>query len=334
MPDVLIRGEGVAAYACAHLLGEAGFRVVQERTARTRLPAILLNESTQALLGDVFGRRDLFEGLPRIDRRVVAWGPSAKANVLPHSAVVVSEAELSERVRTNLPGEERRKNAEPDWTVLSSRPLPAPSVEHHFGSRRAAAVAVKLIDPSDATACWIESLEGGWLFLLPGAAQGGYLLAVGDKPELLLAESRLIAPRIELAAGAASEFPAYPRIAHPLCGPGWLACGTAALAFDPLCGDGTGHAIREGILAAAVIRAAANETEVEPLLQHYQGRLSIGLLRHLKLCREFYCTGHAGPWWAQELNLLDQGIQWCDRELGGAPRFRYRLSGFELQPIP
>src|SRR5258708_5245705 len=75
--DVLIRGEGVAAYSCAYLLGAAGFRVVQERIDRTRLPAILLNESTQALLSDVFGRRDLFEGIPRIDRRVVAWGPNA-----------------------------------------------------------------------------------------------------------------------------------------------------------------------------------------------------------------------------------------------------------------
>jgi hypothetical protein len=299
------------------------------------LPAILLNESTQTLLGDVFGRRNLFDGLPRIDRRVVAWGPNATPNVLPHSAVVVSEAELSERLRPNLPGEERRENVEPAWTVLASRPLPAPSVEHHFGSRQAAAVAVKLIDSSDTTACWIESLDRGWLFLLPSTAQAGYLLCVGDKTDSLLADSRLIAPRIEVAAGASSEFPAYPRIAHPLCGPGWLACGTAALAFDPLCGDGTGHAIREGLLAAAVIRAAAaEETEVEPLLQHYQGRLAIGMLRHLQLCREFYCAGHTGRWWAQELDLLDQGIQWCDRELAGAPRFRYRLSGFELQPIP
>ena len=40
-----------------------------------------------------------------------------------------------------------------------------------------------------------------------------------------------------------------------MCGPGWLSCGTAALSFDPICGDGTGHAVREGILAAAVIFA-------------------------------------------------------------------------------
>ncbi len=29
------------------------------------------------------------------------------------------------------------------------------------------------------------------------------------------------------------------------------------MAFDPICGDGTAHAIREAILAAAVIRALA-----------------------------------------------------------------------------
>ena len=31
-------------------------------------------------------------------------------------------------------------------------------------------------------------------------------------------------------------------------GSGWLACGTAAMGFDPICGDGTGYAVREGIL--------------------------------------------------------------------------------------
>ena len=44
---------------------------------------------------------------------------------------------------------------------------------------------------SDPDACWIESLENGWLFLVPG-----WLLAVGATAEALLGSSRVIAAEI------------------------------------------------------------------------------------------------------------------------------------------
>ena len=74
----------------------------------------------------------------------------------------------------------------------------------------------------------------------------------------------------------------------PLGANSWLACGTAAMAFDPICGDGTAHAIREAILAAAVIRALANGGPADELLAHYEARLTAGFHRHLTLCRQFY----------------------------------------------
>jgi hypothetical protein len=82
----------------------------------------------------------------------------------------------------------------------------------------------------------------------------GWLLAVGDRGETLLAGSRMVSGQIAEITGEPAEFPAHPRIVWPLCGPGWLACGTGALSFDPLCGVGSGHAVREAILAAAVLR--------------------------------------------------------------------------------
>ena len=93
----------------------------------------------------------------------------------------------------------------------------------------------------------------------------GWLLAVGAPAEALLAKSRVIAHEIAEMGASSGEFPAYARIASPLCAPGWLACGTAAMAFDPICGDGTAHAIREAILASAVIRALANGGSTERL---------------------------------------------------------------------
>ena len=102
----------------------------------------------------------------------------------------------------------------------------------------------------------------------------------------------------------------------------WLACGTAALAFDPLCGDGTGHAIREAILAAAVLRAIQRGANVDELLNHYQARLVAGFKRHLSVCSEFYGSGGLGPWWQAAAESIREGLAWCDHQLNSAGEFR------------
>ena len=333
MRSVFIRGEGVAANCCAHLLGASGFHLTIERTDRPKLPAIMLGETTQSLFRDVVGRADLFHGLPRIERRLVAWGPNSKPLALPHSAVVVSEQVLLERLQMKSLADAPTKNGEPEWKILAAPPLPASSAEHHFGSRVASAQPVNLKSGSDPAACLVESIEDGWLFMIPTGHETAWLLSVGRAPESLLARSRLVGDQIETSAGAASRFPAHPRIAWPLCGSRWLACGTSALAFDPLCGEGTGHAIREAILASAVIRAVAAGAAPEAVLAHYRARLLAGFKRHLEACREFYETGGTGSWWKAELELLRQGIDWCDSELGSQAKFQFQLRGFELQPV-
>ena len=333
MNGVLIRGDGIAASCCAHLLVMAGFKVAMEKAARTPVPAVLLSARTQTLIGDVFGRRDLFTGLTRIEKRTVAWGPGTESLVLAHSSVIVSEAELAERLRPSGLLDGHESQWDPRWTILASRPLPSSTVERHFGSRMASALRVELAHGIDSSTCWIESLECGWLFLIPGGDNAGWLLAVGGTYEYLLGQSRVVAQRIKAVCDNAGQFPAYPRIADPLAGPGWLACGSAALAFDPLCGDGTGNAVREAILAAAVIRAEANGTQEQDVLAHYRARLLAGFRRHLELCQQFYAAGHPGLWWDTELDFLQQGIDWCARQMNDSKPFQYRLSGFELQAI-
>ena len=93
------------------------------------------------------------------------------------------------------------------------------------------------------------------------------------------------------------------------------------------CGDGTGHAIREAILACAIIRS--NETPAE-LHNEYRLRLQAGFRRHLEHCRQFYATGGASAWWQSELAELDRGLEWIAQQ-PAAPLGRYRLRGFELE---
>jgi hypothetical protein len=333
MSAVLILGEGIAGSCCSRLLGEAGVAIAIEALRRPKLPAIMLGETTQKLLSDVFNREDLFTGFPRISKRVVLWGPKAEAVTLPHSAVVVSEKELLDRIHSGYEVRETAKPDSPDWTVFASSPLPPSATEHHFGSRLANASAVTLEKSTHAESCWIESLENGWLFLLPAPNHSGWLLSVGDSAEALLAASQLIRKQIADFRPSPGTFPSHPRAAFPLAAPGWLACGTAALGFDPLCGDGAGNAVREAILGSAAIRAAMSAGDAEGVAAHYQTRLLGGFKRHVGLCYEFYNSGRSGSWWDQQLDDLNRGLSWCSEHLAGIHGASYRLNGFTLESV-
>jgi hypothetical protein len=105
------------------------------------------------------------------------------------------------------------------------------------------------------------------------------------------------------------------------------------MAFDPICGDGPAHAVREAILAAAVIRSLAKNRGQFDVLSHYEARLTAGFERHLANCREFYRSGGRGPWWRSELAAIERGIDWCDTRQGVKFEFRYQLRGFELHAL-
>jgi hypothetical protein len=322
---MIIRGDGVAAYCCAYLLSKAGFQIDVQPVVRPRLPVILLNDQALALIRDIFDQPELFADAPRIRKRVVAWGREAAPVMMQHSAVIVSEDSLLNAIR---PKPAQSGDREAPWTIFAAKPLPAPATEHCFGTRRASAVPVTLKETTDQAACWIESIEDGWLFLTPH-----WLLAVGAPATTLLEQSRVVAPQIAQCGQASAQFPAFARIASPLCAPGWLACGTAALAFDPICGDGTAHSIREAILAAAVIRALADGDPANDLLSHYSARLTAGFHRHLTLCRQFYLSGGTGELWRSELEAIDHGLAYCQRILANHKTFRYQLRGLELEAV-
>jgi hypothetical protein len=181
---------------------------------------------------------------------------------------------------------------------------------------------VELIETAPQDACWIESVEDGWLFL-----NSGWLLAVGADS---LEKSKVVKEQVARVEGMTGSFPASPRMMTPLGGDVWMACGSAALGFDPLCGDGTAHAVREAILASAVIRAMARGQEPGPLLAHYEARLTAGLERHLAQCRAYYLSGGSGAWWAAEAESAAHGMEWCRQKVERHGPFRYQLQGLEL----
>lgn len=326
---VLIQGDGIAACCCAHRL--RGLELVTTGRKGAKAPVLLISGQSQALLAEVFEDQELFRKSHQICKRIVAWGNRAHAIVLPHSAAVVSEQDLLDRLWARVSAREATDAGDVDWKIITSGPLEALSEQKCFGSRIGSVVSVRLKTQVEPNACWVESAEMGWLFLVTVSEGIGSLLCVGGPAETMLGRSRLIGFQVAGITSGAVEFPVYPRILSPLCGPGWLACGTAAITFDPLCGDGAANAIREAILASALLRALSKGSDAGDLLAHYSGRLIRGFLRHLELCREFYVQGRCGPFWDSEIDRLEEGIEWIRYQLKNSNPSKFRLNGFELE---
>ncbi len=101
--EVHIEGDGVAAACCAQLFSESGQPFSSSRVVRPKLGAVLLSRQTVALLAGIFPSADLVSMGHPIQKRVVAWGPSAEPITLPHSALVISETDLLPRLWAQVP---------------------------------------------------------------------------------------------------------------------------------------------------------------------------------------------------------------------------------------
>ncbi len=326
MPEVLVRGDGLATAACSSLLERAGWEVFHDLVVRPKLPVVLLNAASQNLMRDVFQLPAMLEGLHPIHKRIVRWGKNAATLTIPHEALAVSEQTLLDRIGIPV-----RAGGSAPYHIHAMKPLPVHNGEAVFGTRRAEAVAISLRANAEPHACWVESVPGGWLFAVSVSETQAWMLAVGNQSEALLEQSVAVSAIVHSLATERLSFAAYPRIADPLIGPNWLACGGAAMSFDPLCGEGTGHALREAILATAILKAHVSGQDWGPLQSLYEQRLHGGFRRHLELCHQLYASGGNSEWWLTELASVETGLRRIDRGPHWAPS--YRLEGFELVPL-
>lgn len=320
---VAIDGGGVAAACCHHLLRQGGAELNWTTVERPAVPAIMLSDAARALIRDCLASPDLFDGNARIARRVVAWGGHDPVS-LPHHAVMLGAGDLD-----FMPQAQSAAPSAADLTIRAKRPAPGEPM-HRFGNRAGETASVRLLHPEDGDACWVESMEDGWLFMIPCSTDRGWLLAVGGTCAVLLDQSRHLAPRIRMVDGQASRFDTTPRMLATMADDGWLACGSGAMAFDPICGDGTALAVRQAILAAAIVLAQRAGEDAGQLLGHYRAMMIAAMRRHLRLCSEFYASGGTGPWWRAQQQALVDGFAACSARLDREPPPRFALDGFRL----
>jgi hypothetical protein len=325
MTTIAIRGSGIAAKGCAHILTGAGLRVAIEDIPRPSVPTIMLSDPALRLIRSVFDRPDLFADRTRVTRRIVAWG--GPPVVVPHGAALAS----AEEVQAALPTIDDPDVGPADFTIHAVPPLPSGAMRV-FGERHAVAAKVDLRGSASVDEARIEAVAGGWLYLVPAEAGKGWLLGVGGSIDALLEQSALIAPVVDAAGAASAAFGAAPRLHLPLYGDDWLACGSAAVGFDPICGDGAAQSVREAILATAVIVGIAEGGNRAALLTHYQSMLIAAMRRHLLLCAQFYANGGHGDWWRAQHDALMEGHHMCTALLAKLPAPRFLLDGFRLVP--
>ncbi len=332
VPPVLVRGGGLAAASMAHLARAQGLCVLSETVKRSPVPVLMLSDTALGMIRGCFARPALFAEKHRITRRIVRWG--AEPVDMPHGAVVVSEQDLIEAFGEALEQGAAPASPPPDAlfaTVHASPPFPSGDLLR-FGQRRAMAAPVVLAAGVDRMAVQVEAVARGWLFLIPSGEATAWLLGVGGPLERLLEDSRLVAPCVAGLGETSPAFETAPRQLPCLAGEDWLACGMSAIAYDPICGDGTAQAVREGVLGAAVLGAMARGGDRKALATHYHSMLTASLRRHIQISGQFYASGGDTPWWREQVAALREGYDWTTQQLASLPEPRYALRGFDLEP--
>lgn len=308
---VRVTGDGVAGWVLTILLQRAGLRVELVPTPRKLLPTLLLPASTVQLFRDVLAAPNFLEASPRVTQRLVRWGDGV-TQTFEHDGLVVQEehllAELAKLASPSI------ALVQPDFRIQAQGDISSETI------RSAWQIDVEV--PADFAACAMEAVSEGWLFLLPGTK----LLAVGDRPSQLLSQSHLIAPLLLSSGSAKGPFNVAPRLHSELSADKELRCGSAAATLDPISGGGTAYALREAILAAAVVRGIAEGGDALSLLAHYEDRVTASWDLHIKQARGFYANVSLGPWWEVQTRTfkLEQRI----------PKpIRYRLEYDRLIPV-
>jgi flavin-dependent dehydrogenase len=193
--------------------------------------------------------------------------------------------------------------------------------------------------PSSAVA----ALDDGWCWL---ARTGNGILSLqfvgsADKPlcrQQLRAKIQALAdvlpafqPEVDLLLGAETIHPraAVARYSQPSRGPGFLRIGDAAVAMDPLSGNGVHEAIRSGRVAVAAVNSYLRGTQWSVVARFIDDRARELWRRSVGAAAGFYrlqAKGSGGEFWTQTAAAYERAAQ--------EAAIRHEGSGhFEMRPV-
>lgn len=175
---------------------------------------------------------------------------------------------------------------------------------------RLAALVCHVALPAEpiAATTLVESVAAGWWYSAPLPGNQAVValmtdadllrgLAVGDAADFLarLAATRHVGSRLagaRLVDGPHSCTARSQQLDPPL-GPGWVAAGDAACAFDPLASLGIGHALGSGIQAARIAHQRLGGDD--SLARAYAGDIARHFAMHAAQSRSIYAAERRWP---------------------------------------
>src|SRR5665213_2110891 len=154
----------------------------------------------------------------------------------------------------------------------------------------------------------MEAISDGWVFLLPvgGGSASLQFVSIPSRvplpdPALVVAATRAIRDAIDKVGAWSDPIPCMPRARLPPAGIGRLAVGEGALAFDPISGDGVGHALRGVVLAVTTLHEIAIGKDIGECLDGYADTLRRAMGQHVRTCLGLYADAPFAAAWKDEI---------------------------------
>ena len=333
---VLVRGGGLAGLAAAKLLHDRGAELCLTALAQGAGRIVAVSVETLELAADLFDMdvARLQIG-PMVRAREVDWS-SGGAGRVEQAALVCDAQDLACVLARKLESEGvvagRFDDGQADWIVDASGRDASGGI---LGGERVGYFA-RIADWQGKDATTITATDQGWIFTAPHPKGGLSVLVIAPSVQRVAATPDgcadwLARTGLAVRPEAISEIGRVqaiaPFLANSLAPGRKIKAGDAALALDPLRGDGTGFALRGGLLAQAVIGAIGAAKNRARYVAHYETRMRDAFVSHLNGCSAHYrAARHAGIW-ARDIAVMER----LARELAvdeGA--FGLRLEGRDL----
>ncbi len=339
-PRILIRGAGVAGMTAAKLLRERGAEVRIDLAPRATGRIVAIPIETLRLAADLFGIDVAALRIgPMVDKRRVDWS-AGSAGAVAQVALVCDAADFAATLARPLRDagcvSADMTDDDVDWTFdASGRP---PGGALHAGKR--VAQFVRAVDAADDATTTVTATATGWIFTAPHPRGGLAALLVSPAVADSATGADDVAERLGEAGCRLSAddivdvgqpVPIAPALAQPLHAGACLRIGDAALALDPLRGDGVGFALRGALLAQAVLAAAERGEDRERCLAHYAQRLRAVFASHLLGCASHYGAARHAAIWRHDIAAMDALAR---RVTDDPAPFGFRVEGHDLVAMP
>lgn len=296
---VCVTGTGAAAALALACFDRAGF-TVERKGSDAPGPArqVVLNGATLSLIEDLLERETLaaLQAAGRVlSHRVVLWGN--REELVPQPALLIDTSRLAKVV------------APVQGSAPSDAPLSVMARGRKFNRGAAAGPRFAYVWPEldialpVPNAFYVVAVPPlGWAFLACPQADHCVLqtLVAQDDPALAkqvgLGALRRLGLQADLNGWLMLDgIDAAPRFGAPLT-PDGASLGDECLGLDPLCGDGLGHALRAGVLLAALL--GPQGPGASKGAQIYTARMRHCFVAHLRACETYYQLFEADPAWS------------------------------------